>query len=90
MHDPNAPALGHIQNLKKWIIRLLLVFGALFLLGVVLAIVLPDANAPSQSNYEQCLERSAEKAKGNETIFFQLRAASCNRLRPRADTVLGQ
>jgi hypothetical protein len=71
-----------IQLLGTGIKRLLIGIGALAVLGVVLALILPDADAPSQSKYERCLERAAEKAQGAVATYNSLRTAMCDKLKP--------
>ncbi|MDZ4145396.1 MAG: hypothetical protein U1D29_12845 [Burkholderiales bacterium] len=70
-------------GIKTWIHRLLVAVGALSIIGLVAALVIPDPDAPSQGRYQKCLERVAEKANGSTPIFNSLRHASCEALRPQ-------
>lgn len=66
----------------------LAVTGLVCLAGVVLALALPDPDAPSQSRYERCLDHAAEKAQGAVAIFNTIRWEKCEKLKP-SDTPSG-
>lgn len=59
--------------------------GALSAAGIVAALVLPDPDAPSEINYNRCIERAAEKAQGSAQIFYALRVR-CLKLSPPSKT----
>lgn len=83
------PTQGWSERRQSWIdrLRLLLVsIGALSIVGIVLALVLPDPTAKSQDGYERCIDEAATKAQGAVAIFNQIRSVKCDRLRPKAST----
>ncbi len=75
------------ETLKSRIRVALATFGVLSILGIVIALALPDPDTPSQSNYEQCLEQAAERAHGAVAIFNRLMSAKCDRLKPLPGSV---
>lgn len=83
------PTQGWSANKERWKDRLrysLAAIGVLSLVGVGLALVLPDPDGDSQAAYERCLERAAEKAQGAVAIFNTLRSAKCDKLKPQSRT----
>lgn len=73
---------------KDRLLQLLAAIGALSALGIVLALVLPDRDAPSQENFERCIDKAADKAHGAVSIFNQLRSTQCDKLRPHPKATL--
>ncbi len=79
------PTQGWSASAEAWKDRvraLLLGLGVVSVVGVVLALVLPDYDKPSQANYERCLSRVADQSKGTAAIFYSLKSAQCDRLKP--------
>jgi hypothetical protein len=81
------PTQGWSERRQTWKDRLQLLLvsiGALSIVGIVLALVLPDSNARNQDSYERCIDDAATKAQGAVAIFNQIRSAKCDRLKPQA------
>lgn len=49
--------------------------------GLIVVAVSPDQ--PSQRSYERCLDKAADKAKGDARIFGTLVSETCHRLKPK-------
>lgn len=84
-HDkPSQEWSVYREEWKDRIRRLLVAIGAVSVIGVIVALVLPSAEAPNQDNYERCLEKAAEKANGAVAIYHSIRQAKCDRLQPNS------
>lgn len=83
MREPPTQHWSARREAWKDRLRLLLaVTGLVCFAGVILALVLPDPDAPSQSRYEQCLDHAADKAQGAVAIFNAIRWQKCEKLKP--------
>lgn len=72
----------------SWKNRVILFFaamGAVSIFGLCLSLVLPDLDAPSQANYQRCLNRVSKQAAGNLGIFNVLRWEQCDKLEPKQE-----
>ena len=73
------------MNWRKIPVMVFAVIGATSILGIFIALMLPDPDAPSQANYETCVNRASRQAEGSFRIFNFLLYTQCNKLRPKQE-----